>query len=90
MKTIREVMNMPVTNLELSVRCYNCLLNMNIKTLSELTSLKEEDFSHVRNMGQKSMELIKNLLSSYGLCFSMTDRDWLQWGLMNKQWILSH
>lgn len=28
MKTIREVMDMPVTNLELSVRCCNCLKNV--------------------------------------------------------------
>lgn len=90
MKTIREVMDMPVTNLELSVRCCNCLKNMNINTLGELTALKEEDFSHVRNMGQTSIGLLRNLLSSLGLCFSMTDRDWLQWGLMNKEWILTH
>ncbi|MBR1639918.1 MAG: hypothetical protein IJ688_11080 [Treponema sp.] len=90
MKTIREVMDMPVTNLELSVRCCNCLKNMKINKLCELTALSEEDFSHVRNMGNKSFALLKDLLDGMGLCFSMTDRDWLQWGLMNKKWILSH
>lgn len=90
MKTIREVMDMPITNLEMSVRCCNCLKNMRIKKLCELTALSEEDFSNVRNMGNKSRQLLKDLLDSMGLCFSMTDRDWLQWGLMNKKWILSH
>ncbi|MBO4318884.1 MAG: hypothetical protein J5857_00235 [Treponema sp.] len=90
MKTIREVMDMPVENLELSVRCVNCLKNMNIKTLSQLTAKKEEDFGYIRNMGKKSMDLLKNLVSSLGMCFGMTERDWLQWGLMNKGWILSH
>ncbi len=90
MKTIREVMDMPITNLEMSVRCCNCLKNMRIKKLCELTALSEEDFANVRNMGNKSLTLLKGLLESMGLCFSMTDRDWLQWGLMNKEWILSH
>ena len=90
MKTIRDVMNMPVTNFELSVRCSNCLKNMNITTLAELTAKKEEDFSHIRNMGKTSIGLVKGLVESLGLCFGMTDRDWLQWGLMNKEWILSH
>ena len=47
MKTIREVMDMPIENLEISVRCMNCLKNMNIKTLSQLTAKKEEDFYKV-------------------------------------------
>ncbi len=34
MKTIKDVMDMSVENLELSVRCINCLRNLNIKTLS--------------------------------------------------------
>ncbi len=90
MKTIREVMDMPVENFELSVRCSNCLKNMNIRTLAELTAKNEEDFSHIRNMGKTSIGLVKELVESLGLCFGMTDRDWLQWGLMNKEWILSH
>lgn len=48
MKTIKEVMDMPVENLELSVRCINCLRNLKIKTLSELTAKSEEDFMHIR------------------------------------------
>ena len=83
-------MNMPVENLELSVRVNNCLRNMNIKTLAELTALKEEDFSHVRNFGSTSFKLLKSVVESLGMCFGMTDRDWVQWGLMNKEWILSH
>lgn len=90
MKTIREVMDMPIENLEISVRCINCLKNMNIKTLSQLTAKKEEDFYNIRNMGKTSIGLLKDLLSSLGMCFCMTDRDWLQWGLMNKEWILTH
>lgn len=90
MKTIREVMDMPISNLELSVRCANCLMRMNINTLAELTAKNEEDFFNVRNMGKTSISLLKNVVESLGLCFGMTNRDWLQWGLMNKEWILSH
>ena len=90
MKTIKEVMDMPVENLELSVRCINCLRNLKIKTLSELTAKSEEDFMHIRNMGKKSVEDLKMTVSSLGMCFGMTNTDWLQWGLMNKEWILRH
>lgn len=90
MKTIREVMDMPIENLEMSVRCVNCLKRMNIKTLSQLTAKKEEDFFYIRNMGKTSIGLLKDLVSSLGMCFGMTDRDWIQWGLMNKEWILNH
>ncbi len=45
---------------------------------------------HIRNMGKKSVEDLKMAVSALGMCFGMTDRDWLQWGLMNKEWILSH
>ena len=90
MKTIKYVMDLPIENFELSVRCMNCLKNVNIKTLSDLTAKNEEDFSKIRNMGKTSIGLIKDLVNSLGMCFSMTNLDWLQWGLMNKEWILSH
>ena len=102
MKTIREVMDMPIENLELSVRCINCFNNKVVLIADEAHHInadtrrlkgaakKEEDFYNIRNMGKTSVGLLKDLLSSLGMCFCMTDRDWLQWGLMNKEWILTH
>lgn len=92
MKTIRDVMNLPIEDdiLGLSVRCLNCLWNSGVKTLSELTAKSEDEFLTIRNMGHTTLDALKKSVFSLGLCFSMTDRDWLQWGLMNKRWIMEH
>ena len=54
MRTIRDVMNMDVRDLEFSVRCSNCMARMNIKKLSELTTMAKDDISKMRNIGKKS------------------------------------
>ena len=56
MRTIREVMDMDVKNLELSVRCNNCMTRMEIKKLCELTALSKDEISNMRNIGKKSIE----------------------------------
>ena len=90
MRTIRDVMDLDVKNLDLSVRCSNCMSRMNIKKLSELTAISKESMFKIRNMGKKSIEELDRKLAENGLWWEMNEQDWLTWGLSNIQWIKSH
>lgn len=90
MRTIKEVMDLSVSNLDLSVRCTNCMRNMNISNLSELTAKSKEEIAGSRNVGKKSLEEIESKLSEFGLFWQMTDRDWLNWGVSHIEWIKRH
>ena len=61
--------DMPIEELELSVRSYNCLKRANISTVRELTEKSEEEMMKVRNLGHKSLEEVKNKLHDLGLSF---------------------
>lgn len=65
---VEEILsNMSVDKLELSVRASNCLRKSNIKTLGELTQMRETDLLRSKNFGRKSLNEIKELLSEKGL-----------------------
>lgn len=87
MRTIREVMDMSIENLELSVRCRNCMSRLSVKRLCELTALSIDDISKMRNVGKKSVEEIETKLAEIGLWWKMTERDWVTWGLSHLAWI---
>jgi DNA-directed RNA polymerase subunit alpha len=70
---IRQILNTPVEELELSVRSSNCLKNANIKTIGELTRKTEEDIAKTRNFGKKSLQEIKEKLKEWNLCLGITD-----------------
>ena len=72
-KHIREILNTPVDELELSVRSSNCLKNANIRTIGELTKKTEDDITKTRNFGKKSLTEIKEKLQEWGLTLGMTD-----------------
>jgi DNA-directed RNA polymerase subunit alpha len=55
----RQLLDMPLSQLELSVRASNCLESMNISTLRELIRLREDDLLRIRNFGQTSLEELK-------------------------------
>jgi len=57
--------------LELSVRSYNCLKNANIQTIGDLVQKTESEMLRTKNFGRKSLNEIKELLSSLGLTFGM-------------------
>ena len=56
----------PIEELDLSVRSYNCLKRAGINTLDDFIDKTEEDLMYIRNMGKKSLNEIKNVLASYG------------------------
>ena len=60
-----------VEELELSVRSYNCLKNANIETIRELVQKTEGEMLKTKNFGRKSLNEIKDLLTSMGLSLGM-------------------
>jgi DNA-directed RNA polymerase subunit alpha len=66
---VEKVLEMPIEELELSMRSFNCLKRAGINSVGELIQKTEEEISKVRNMGKKSLEEVKNKLAEMGLAF---------------------
>jgi DNA-directed RNA polymerase subunit alpha len=62
-----EVLNIPISDFELSVRSKNCLERMNIHTLKDLTRITEADLLSFKNFGETSLNEIKLVLAQKGL-----------------------
>ncbi|PSR21416.1 MAG: DNA-directed RNA polymerase subunit alpha [Sulfobacillus acidophilus] len=62
-----RLLEMPIEELDLSVRSFNCLKRAGINTVGELTAKSDEDMMKVRNLGKKSLEEVKEKLASLGL-----------------------
>jgi DNA-directed RNA polymerase subunit alpha len=58
---------LPIEDLRLTVRSYNCLKREGIHTVSELVARSEQDLMDIRNFGQKSIDEVKAKLSELGL-----------------------
>jgi DNA-directed RNA polymerase subunit alpha len=69
--SINEHLDKSVEELELSVRSYNCLKNANIRTLRELVQKTEGEMLKTKNFGRKSLNEIKDILTSMGLGLGM-------------------
>jgi len=66
-----ENLDKSVEELELSVRSYNCLKNANIRTIRELVQKTEGEMLKTKNFGRKSLNEIKEILTSMGLSLGM-------------------
>jgi DNA-directed RNA polymerase subunit alpha len=62
-----EVLNIPISDFELSVRSKNCLERMNIITLADLTKVTEYELLSYKNFGETSLTEIKHILNQKGL-----------------------
>jgi DNA-directed RNA polymerase subunit alpha len=62
-----QVLNIPVTDFELSVRSRNCLQKMGIMTLGDLCRCTEQELLASKNFGETSLVEIKEMLTSKGL-----------------------
>ena len=62
-----EKYNMPVEQLDLSVRTMNCLRRSGITTVGELIAKGPKELLKLRNFGQKSFQEIEDRLASIGL-----------------------
>ncbi len=65
-----------VDELELSVRSANCLKNDNIVYIGDLVQRTESDMLRTPNFGRKSLNEIKEVLSSMGLHLGMQVEGW--------------
>ena len=58
---------LPIEDLDLTVRSYNCLKREGIHTVGELLSRSEADLLDIRNFGSKSIDEVKAKLVSMGM-----------------------
>ncbi|WP_296955824.1 DNA-directed RNA polymerase subunit alpha [uncultured Dialister sp.] len=59
------IRDLPIDDLELSVRAFNCLKRAEINTIGELTDKTEDELTRVRNLGKKSVDEIKEKLANF-------------------------
>ena len=70
---VKKVNTMMIEDLDLSVRSYNCLKRAGIATVDELTQKTEEEMIHVRNLGKKSLQEVKDKIKELGLSFKQNN-----------------
>jgi DNA-directed RNA polymerase subunit alpha len=68
---LNQVLSIPVTDFELSVRSRNCLQKMGVKTLGDLTRISELELLASKNFGETSLVEIRDMLHSKGLDLGM-------------------
>jgi DNA-directed RNA polymerase subunit alpha len=70
---LAQKLNMPIQELELSVRANNCLESAKIETVGQLAKMTEADLLKIRSFGKTSLREIKRKLADIGLSLGMTD-----------------
>jgi DNA-directed RNA polymerase subunit alpha len=60
-----------LSDLDLSVRAYNCLKAADIKSLADLVSYDIADLLKFRNFGKKSLSELEELVRDKGLTFGI-------------------
>ncbi|HKX46741.1 MAG TPA: DNA-directed RNA polymerase subunit alpha C-terminal domain-containing protein, partial [Planctomycetota bacterium] len=68
---LNQILRIPITDFELSVRARNCLNKMQIHTLGDLVSRTEQELLAYKNFGETSLNEIKDILRSKGLRLGM-------------------
>jgi DNA-directed RNA polymerase subunit alpha len=68
---LRDVLARTIDDVGLSVRSVNSLKNSNIRTLGDLVQYSENDLLKVKNVGEKALGEIAELLRREGLNFGM-------------------
>jgi len=70
---LTQKLEMPVAELELSVRVSNCLESIKIETVGQLVKMTEAELLKVRSFGKTSLREVQRKLSDLGLALGMTD-----------------
>ncbi|MBJ01478.1 MAG: hypothetical protein CMK00_01260 [Planctomycetes bacterium] len=71
---LNQILRIPITDFELSVRARNCLNKMSILTLGDLVTKTETELLSYKNFGETSLNEIKEILGSKALRLGM-DRE---------------
>lgn len=66
-------LDIPIKDLEFSVRSRNCLEQENMRTLGELATKRASELLAIKNFGKKSLYEVREKLAQYGL--SLKDED---------------
>lgn len=66
----KRTLSIPIENINLSIRSYNCLKRAGIQTIQELTNKTRSEVEHIKNLGRKSLREIQKRLTEYGLTFA--------------------
>jgi DNA-directed RNA polymerase subunit alpha len=62
-----EKYNMPIEDLNLSMRAYNCLRRSGLMTMGQVLEKSEEELLSLRNFGRKSYDELREKLNEMGL-----------------------
>lgn len=73
---VRKLIKVPLADLGLSVRAFNCLKVAGIKTLGDLARLEVSEMVKFRNFGKKSLKELEELMASKNLSFGMDLRQY--------------
>jgi len=68
-------LNMPIQELELSVRANNCLESAKVETVRQLVKMTEAELLEIRSFGKTSLREVKRKLVDIGLSLGMTGID---------------
>lgn len=68
---IAQLLDIPVEEMELSVRSSNCLKAAGIKSIRDLVTRTEGDMLKYRNFGRKSLTELNDVLTTMGLSFGL-------------------
>lgn len=80
-----SILNIPIEDLGLSVRAFNCLEIAEVKTLGELVVLKSEDLLKFRNFGRLSLIETEKIVESKGLRLGMHLNNYHKEKAINQQ-----
>src|SRR4051794_41164556 len=62
-----HILDMPIEQLDLSQRTYNCLKRSQITKVGQVMQMSEDELLSLRNFGQKSLEELRERLRLHGL-----------------------
>ena len=70
---LAKKLEMPIVELELSVRASNCLESVKIETVGQLAKMTDSDLLKIRSFGKTSLREIQRKLADMGLSLGLTD-----------------
>lgn len=63
----QRLYEMPIEDLNLSVRAYNCLKRAGITKVGQILEMSQDDLLGVRNFGHKSLDELRERLAAHGM-----------------------
>jgi DNA-directed RNA polymerase subunit alpha len=69
----QELLDQPLSIMDLSVRSMNCLLAAGLETVNDLVTKNEEEIITYKNCGKRSVQEIKEKLTEMGLSLGRTE-----------------